>query len=120
MQPSKKCSMEDGDAKRLQVQVDRLTAEVGLVLREARFAITQAQIAHWCSTQLTHVIIDMLTRRDVVTKAEIRLHFESTLALMRPHRKQQGVCELAKELELLLSKVGSEPNSSASRPVQMN
>ena len=112
--------MEDSDAKRLQVQVDQLAAEVGIARREARFAITQAQIAHWCSTQLANVILDLLSKRDVVTKAEIRSHLESTLALMRPHRKQQGMRELAKELELLLSKVGSEPNSSESRPVQMN
>ena len=118
MQPT----MEDGDAKRLQRQIDELASEVRTSRAETRYALKQACVARWCSTQLTHVLLDMMAKRDVLTAGEIRAHLERTLALMRPHRKQDGMGELAKEIELLLSKLGSDPrdDTSVSRPSQVN
>lgn len=97
--------MEDDDAKRMRIQINQLARDVAAARHEAR-------VARWCSTQVAIVMLDLLTKRDVVTRTEARSHFESTLAMIRPHRKQQGMAELARELEFLLGKLGSDPRGS--------
>jgi len=99
--------MNDGDGQEAiqwRRQLDELANEVRAARREARLAIAHAEVARWCGLQLAHVVLDLMAKRDVITRAEIGDHLESTLALMRPHLAQKGMRELAKEIDVLLVK----------------
>ena len=112
--------MQGDNLHKLEARIEQLYRDVANARAEDRIAHGQANVARWCSTQLTLVLLDMLIKADAISPDGVRSHLDATLALLKPHRKQPGMQELAKQVELLLRRIGEGYSSPSTHRVPLN